>query len=31
VFLRDGDGRITRCNVGGYPLVRVDLLRDPIE
>ncbi len=29
VFLRDAGGRIDRCNVGGYPVIRVDLLREP--
>lgn len=29
VFARDDDGRIDRCNAGGYPLIRVDLLREP--
>ncbi len=30
VFLRDDGGRIDRCNVGGYPVIRVDLLREPV-
>ena len=29
VFSRGPDGRIDRCNAGGYPAVRVDLLRAP--
>ena len=31
VFARGADGRIDRCNVGGYPLIRVDLRREPQE
>jgi D-alanyl-D-alanine carboxypeptidase len=29
VFARDEDGRIDRCNLAGYPAMRVDLLRPP--
>ena len=29
VFSRGPDGRIDRCNFGGYPAMRVDLLRPP--
>jgi CubicO group peptidase (beta-lactamase class C family) len=29
VFARGADGRIDRCNAGGYPFIRVDLLREP--
>jgi hypothetical protein len=29
VFLRGPDGRIDRCNTGGFPAMRVDLLRPP--
>jgi D-alanyl-D-alanine carboxypeptidase len=29
VFSRGPDGRIDRCNAGGYPAMRVDLLRAP--
>jgi D-alanyl-D-alanine carboxypeptidase len=29
VFGRGADGRIDRCNIGGYPVIRVDLLREP--
>ena len=29
VFGRGPDGRIDRCNAAGYPLIRVDLLREP--
>jgi CubicO group peptidase (beta-lactamase class C family) len=29
VFARGADGRIDRCNMGGYPAMRVDLLRPP--
>jgi D-alanyl-D-alanine carboxypeptidase len=31
VFLRDAGGRVDRCNAGGYPVIRVDLLREPVE
>jgi CubicO group peptidase (beta-lactamase class C family) len=29
IFSRGPDGRIDRCNAGGYPAMRVDLLRPP--
>ena len=29
VFSRCSDGRIDRCNMGGYPAIRVDMLRAP--
>ena len=29
VFSRGDDGRIDRCNAGGYPAMRVDMLRPP--
>lgn len=29
-FARDDDGRVDRVNLAGYPLIRVDLLREPI-
>ena len=29
VFSRGADGRIDRCNAGGYPAMRVDLVRPP--
>jgi CubicO group peptidase (beta-lactamase class C family) len=30
-FGRNADGRIDRCNAGGYPFIRVDLLREPVR
>ena len=30
-FSRGADGRVDRTNLAGYPLIRVDLVRDPVE
>jgi CubicO group peptidase (beta-lactamase class C family) len=31
VFARGDDGRIDRCNLAGYPMIRVDLVREPLD